>query len=148
VRHEDGKLGCHPLPEVVELEGEPLHHLARGLPATDRGDHSILLEVVVRLDEPIESGDVFVDGHRGLARRRADGAELPAPWGPARFWSSRRAGVKGRKTILVSAADCATLRSASNTEEGVAMMPNCSLSPLKPLDPAVDPAYADGPPPP
>jgi len=58
------------------------------------------------------------------------------------------AGVKGRKTILVSAADCATLRNASNTEEGVAMMSNCSLYPLKPLDPAVDPAYADGPPPP
>ena len=28
------------------------------------------------------------------------------------------------------------------------MMSNCSLYPLKPLDPAVDPAYADGPPPP
>ena len=32
--------------------------------------------------------------------------------------------------------------------EGVAMMSNCSLYPLEPLDPAVDPAYADGPPPP
>lgn len=28
------------------------------------------------------------------------------------------------------------------------MMSNCSLHPLKPLDPAVDPAYADGPAPP
>jgi hypothetical protein len=28
------------------------------------------------------------------------------------------------------------------------MMSNCSLYPLAPLDPAIDPAYADGPPPP
>jgi hypothetical protein len=28
------------------------------------------------------------------------------------------------------------------------MMSNCSLYPLKPLDPAIDPAYADGLPPP
>ena len=28
------------------------------------------------------------------------------------------------------------------------MMSNCSLYPLEPLDPALDPAYADGPPPP
>jgi hypothetical protein len=28
------------------------------------------------------------------------------------------------------------------------MTSNCSLHPLKPLDPAVDPAYTDGPPPP
>src|SRR5262249_1157433 len=55
---------------------------------------------------------------------------------------------QGTKNILVSAADCATFGGASNTEEGVAMMSNCSLYPLKPLDPAVDPAYADGPPPP
>jgi hypothetical protein len=34
------------------------------------------------------------------------------------------------------------------SEEGVAMVSNCSLYPLAPLDPAVDPAYADGPPPP
>ena len=28
------------------------------------------------------------------------------------------------------------------------MTSNCSLYPLEPLDPAIDPAYADGPPPP
>ena len=28
------------------------------------------------------------------------------------------------------------------------MTSNCSLYPLKPLDPAMDPAYTDGPPPP
>jgi hypothetical protein len=32
-------------------------------------------------------------------------------------------------------------------EEGVVMVSNCSLYPLEPLDPAVDPAYADGIPP-
>jgi len=34
---------------------------------------------------------------------------------------------------------------ARSVEEDVAMMSNCSLYRLRPLDPAVDPAYQDGP---
>jgi hypothetical protein len=65
-----------------------------------------------------------------------------------RFWSSLVAGVKGAKTVLSFPCTLRYGHLRSSPEEGVAMMSNCSLYPLEPLDPAVDPAYADGPPPP
>src|SRR5262249_58826599 len=64
------------------------------------------------------------------------------------FWSRLVAGVKGRKSILSFRGGLRYGRCGSHQEEGVAMTSNCSLYPVAPLDPAVDPAYADGPPPP
>jgi hypothetical protein len=73
-----------------------------------------------------------------------------------RVSSGRRVGVKGGgasgffsgQGLCAGAGLRYRLRShARSVEEDVAMMSNCSLYSLRPLDPAFDPAYQDGPPP-
>src|SRR5262245_16512831 len=65
--------------------------------------------------------------------------------------SSLRCRSQGNDTFVHEGAwqhRSTALPSDRVSPEGVAMMSNCSLYPTKPIDPAIDPAYADGPAPP
>src|SRR5262249_32434384 len=153
VGDEDGELRRHPLAEDVELERDPLHHLTRRGPAPDGRDHPILGEVVVRRDQPVELGEVVVDRHGGRGLADGNRAKLTADLGhvlllaAARVWSTVTSRVK--RTHRLECCRRSGLGSVTEPRRrGAAMTSNCSLYPLKPLDPAIDPAYADGPAPP
>ena len=68
VGDEDGELGRHPQPEIVELLGVALDDIEARAAVADGGDHLVLTVRVVRVDEPVETGQELAHRQRLVAR--------------------------------------------------------------------------------